>query len=315
MKTNLIESGKRWLINSFRSPKKSIKVLITVSLLCIPIIILGVIVYKQRDILLTYNWQFHPLPFGLAFIFFCVSIFMSSLVWGYIVNNVSQRISYQKHIYYYILSNLAKRMPGTIWYVASRAQMYSEEGVSITKTSLASGLEMAFIALAGVVIALLFSTEIIVRYHLNPIIFIILLIVGIILLQPKFIKWYLKLFKIDGIRIDYKLLGISLISYAIIWILGGLLLYEIGNIVYPIPSSQLGYVIGSWTIVGVISILFIFSPTNFGITELGLSLLLTKIVPLSIAVVISVTSRILIIIFEISLALIFLGVKRLRKGN
>lgn len=193
--------------------------------------------------------------------------------------------------------------------------MYSEEGVSITKTSLASGLEMAFIALAGVVIALLFSTEIIVRYHLNPIIFIILLIVGIILLQPKFINWYLKLFKIDGIHIDYKLLGISFFSYAIIWILGGLLLYEIGNIVYPIPSYQLGYVIGSWTIVGVISILFIFSPTNFGITELGLSLLLTKIVPLSIAVVISVTSRILIIIFEISLALIFLGIKRLRKGN
>ena len=190
MKTNLIESGKRWSINSFRTPKKSIKVLITISLLSIPIIILGVIVYRQRDILLTYNWQFHPLPFGLAFIFFCVSIFMSSLVWGYIVNSVSQRISYQKHIYYYILSNLAKRMPGTIWYVASRAQMYLEEGVSITKTSLASGLEMAFIGLAGVVIALLFSTEIIVRYHLNPIIFqLIFLIVGIILLQPKFIKW------------------------------------------------------------------------------------------------------------------------------
>jgi hypothetical protein len=306
---------KRWLIDSFYTPKKSKKLLLSVILVGITVIVLGVNVYKQRETLLTYNWQFRPLPFVLAFIIFSLTLFMGSIVWGYVLNVISKKLSYQKHIYFYIISNLAKRIPGTVWYVASRAQMYSEEGIALRVTTLASGLEMAFITLAGVITVLLFSTEIIVRYHLNPIIFAIILPVGFIILQPKFIKWFLKILKIEEINIDYKLVLFGLLSYIIIWILGGVLLYEIGSIVYPIPHDQIGYVIGSWTFIGVISILLLFSPSNFGITELGLSLLLSSIVPFSIAVVIAIASRILIIIFEFFWAGLFLLNNQLRKSH
>jgi hypothetical protein len=315
MLTRLIKSGKRWLIDSFYTPKKSKKLLLSVILVGITVIVLGVNVYKQRETLLTYNWQFRPLPFVLAFIIFSLTLFMGSIVWGYVLNVISKKLSYQKHIYFYIISNLAKRIPGTLWYVASRAQMYSEEGIALRVTTLASGLEMAFITLAGVITVLLFSTEIIVRYHLNPVIFAIILPVGFIILQPKFIKWFLKILRIEKINFDYKLVIFGLLSYIIIWILGGVLLYEIGSIVYPIPHDQIGYVIGSWTFIGVISILLLFSPSNFGITELGLSLLLSSIVPFSIAVVIAVASRILIIIFEFFWAGLFLLNNQLRKSH
>ena len=315
MLTRLIKSGKRWVIDSFFTPKKSKKLLLSVILVGITVIVLGVNVYKQRETLLTYNWQFRPLPFVLAFIIFSLTLFMGSIVWGYVLNVISKKLSYQKHIYFYIISNLAKRIPGTVWYVASRAQMYSEEGIALRVTTLASGLEMAFITLAGVITVLLFSTEIIVRYHLNPIIFAIILPVGFIILQPKFIKWFLKILRIEEINIDYKLVLFGLLSYIIIWILGGVLLYEIGSIVYPIPHDQIGYVIGSWTFIGVISILLLFSPSNFGITELGLSLLLSSIVPFSIAVVIAIASRILIIIFEFFWAGLFLLNNQLRKSH
>jgi hypothetical protein len=315
MLTKLKKSGKKWLIDSFYTPKKSKKRWLTIILVSITVIFLGVNVYKQREVLLTYDWQFHLLPLVLAFILFSLTLFMSSMVWGFILNVISKKLSYKKHIYYYIISNLAKRIPGTIWYVASRTQMYSDEGITISRTTLASGLEVAFIALAGVLTVLLFSTEIIIRYHLSPIIFAIIFLVGFIVLQPKFIKWFLKLLKIDELNIDYKLVLIGLLSYLIIWILGGLLLYEIGNIVYPIPYDQIGYIIGSWVLVGTISYLFLFSPTNFGITELGISLLLSSIVPFSIAVIIAIASRILMIIFEIFWASLFFGINQLRRSN
>jgi hypothetical protein len=315
MLTKLKKSGKKWLIDSFYTPKKSKKMWLTIILVGITVIFLGVNVYKQREVLLTYDWQFHLLPLVLAFILFSLTLFMSSMVWGFILNVISKKLSYKKHIYYYIISNLAKRIPGTIWYVASRTQMYSDEGITISRTTLASGLEVAFIALAGVLTVLLFSTEIIIRYHLSPIIFAIIFLVGFIVLQPKFIKWFLKLLKIDELNIDYKLVLIGLLSYLIIWILGGLLLYEIGNIVYPIPYDQIGYIIGSWVLVGTISYLFLFSPTNFGITELGISLLLSSIVPFSIAVIIAIASRILMIIFEIFWASLFFGINQLRRSN
>jgi hypothetical protein len=315
MLTKLKKSGKKWLIDSFYTPKKSKKMWLSIILVGITVIFLGVIVYKQREVLLTYDWQFRLLPLVLAFILFSLTLFMGSMVWGFILNVISKKLSYKKHIYYYIISNLAKRIPGTIWYVASRTQMYSDEGIAISRTTVASGLEIAFIALAGVLTVLLFSTEIIIRYHLSPIIFAIIFLVGFIILQPKFIKWFFKLLKIDELNIDYRLVLIGLLSYIIIWILGGLLLYEIGNIVYPIPYDQIGYIIGSWVLVGTLSYFFLFSPTNFGITELGISLLLSSIVPFSIAVIIAISSRILIILFEIFWASLFFGINQLRRSN
>jgi len=315
MLTRLKKSGKKWLIDSFYTPKKSKKMLLTIILVGITVIFLGVTVYKQREVLLNYKWQLHLLPLVLAFVLFSLTLFIGSLVWGFILNAISRKLSYKKHIYYYVISNLAKRIPGTIWYVASRTQMYSDEGIALSMTTLASGLEIAFIALAGVLTVLLFSTEIIIRYHLSPVIFAIIFLVGFIVLQPKFIKWFLKLLKIEGLNIDYKLVIIGILSYIIIWILGGLLLYEIGNIVYPIPIEKIGYIIGSWVLVGTLSILLLFSPTNFGITELGISLLLSSIVPFSIAVIIAIAARILMILFEIFWASLFFGINQLRRSN
>jgi len=315
MLTKLKKSGKKWLIDSFYTPKKSKNLLLTIILVGITVIVLGVNVYKQREVLLTYNWQIRWLHLLFAIILFSLTLFMGSLVWGFVLNAISKKLSYKKHIYNYVISNLAKRIPGTIWYVASRTQMYLDEGIAISRTTLASGLELAFIVLAGVLTILIFSSEIIIRYHLSLIIFGVIFLIGIIVLQPRFIKWFLKLLKIDDLNIDYKLVLIGLLSYIIIWILGGLLLYEIGNIVYPIPYDQIGYTIGSWVLVGTLSYLFLFSPTNFGITELGISLLLSRIVPFSIAVVIAVAARILIILFEIFWASLFFGIAQLRRSN
>lgn len=315
MLTKLKKSGKKWLIDSFFTPKKSKNLLLTIILVGITVIVLGVNVYKQREVLLTYNWQIQWLHLLFAIILFSLTLFMGSLVWGFLLNAISKKLSYKKHIYNYVISNLAKRIPGTIWYVASRTQMYLDDGIAISRTTLASGLELAFIVLAGVLTILIFSSEIIIRYHLSPVIFGVIFLIGIIVLQPRFIKWFLKLLKIDDLNIEYKLVLIGLLSYIIIWILGGLLLYEIGNIVYPIPYDQIGYTIGSWVLVGTLSYLFLFSPTNFGITELGISLLLSSIVPFSIAVVIAVAARILIILFEIFWASLFFGIAQLRRSN
>jgi hypothetical protein len=87
--------------------------------------------------------------------------------------------------------------------------------------------------------------------------------------------------------------------YVFIWIIGGILLYAIVNILYDLPVAHLGYVIGSWSIVGFLSSLLLFSPSNLGITEVGLSILLSAIMPSSIAVVIAIFARILLISYEI----------------
>ena len=52
------------------------------------------------------------------------------------------------------------------------------------------------------------------------------------------------------------------------------------------------------THVGVLSVVVFVLPSNFGLTEVGLSLLLSAIMPSSLAVVVAVLTRVLMTIFS-----------------
>ena len=78
-----------------------------------------------------------------------------------------------------------------------------------------------------------------------------------------------------------------------------MVLYFNINILYPLAFHHIPYIIGSWTAVGTLSVLVFFLPTNLGFTEIGLSLLLVQVLPSSLAAIITVASRVLILLYEI----------------
>jgi glycosyltransferase 2 family protein len=291
------------------SLKKVNRFFITFISIGVTIVILGILVYRQREIILNYQWKFHPLPILLSFFVFTLALFWAAIVWGWIINNLGILISYKKHVRYYIVSNLSKRIPGTIWYVASRFQLYLSEGISVNITAIASGVEMVLITLAGILVVLIFSTQTLLQYNISPIIPIIIFFLGLFIIHPKVIQWILRRRKVEGKAFDYKHIIKGIFFYIFSWILGGITLFELGNIIYPISINDLVYIINCWTLVGVISTILFFSPSNFGITEIGLSLLLSRIVPTYIAVLIAISSRILMTVFEIIWAVIFLWFK------
>jgi xanthosine utilization system XapX-like protein len=309
MLNQLVGVGKRIFNNLFYLFKKVNRLLLTFILICISIIVLGIMIYQQRDILFNYRWQFHPIPIILSFIIFSLALFWASIVWGWIINSLGTKLSYQKHLRYYIVSNLAKRIPGTLWYVASRTQLYQSDGLSLKITTVASGMEMVLITLAGILVVLIFSTLNVVQSQISPIILIIIFIFGIILINPKVVQWILSRGNIEISKFDHRFIIKGILFYVISWLLGGIVLFEIGNVIYPIPIGSLTFFINSFTLVGVITTLLFFSPTNFGITEIGLSLLLSNVVPSSIAVIIAIAARIIMIVYEILWSSIFSWVK------
>lgn len=309
MLTQFIESVKVIISKFFALYKRVDRLLLTSILIGVSAIILGILVYRQRDVLFAYKWQFRPLPILLSISVFSLALFWASIVWGWIMNNLGTKLSYQKHIRNYIASNLAKRIPGTVWYVASRSQLYHSEGLSIKVTAVASGMEMVLITLAGILVVLALSTQTVMQYHISPIVLIIIFILGVVIIHPKVIKWILLRANVEVSAFDYKFIIKGILYYIVCWLLGGIVLFEIGNIIYPISVGSLIYFINSWTLVGIISTILFFSPSNFGITEIGLSLLLSNIIPSSIAVIIAIASRIFMIVIEIMWAGIFLWLK------
>jgi hypothetical protein len=289
--------------------------IITIISICISLAILGILVYRQREVLFTFEWQFRPIPIILTFLLFSFTLFWAAIVWGWILNSLGSNVEYIKHVRYYLISNLAKRIPGTIWYIAGRFQLYAADGVNKNITAVASGIEMILITLAGILLVLAISTKTVIQYYHSPLFLILIFIVGIVILHPKVIRWVMKKRKIEAKSINYFFIVKGICFYVLSWIVGGILLFEIGNIIYPIANTFIIYFINSWVLVGVISTILFFSPSNFGVTEIGLSLLLSNIIPSSIAVIIAIAARIIIILIEITWTGLFLLITHPQKNR
>jgi uncharacterized membrane protein YbhN (UPF0104 family) len=306
MLSRLYELMKSFLDRLLLLTKKVNRWVVLVILVAVTLIILGLLVYRQWDVIINYHWQFKPIPIALSFLLYSALLVWVAVIWGWLINSLGPHLSYQKHIRYYILSNIAKRIPGTIWYVASRVQLYVSDGLEIKITTVASAVEMVLVYLAGILVVLASATQTLARYHISPFILVAIFFLGLILIHPRVLNWILNRRKIEYRALSYGRILLGIGGYVIVWIFGGLILFEIGNIIYPISTYNLLYFVTTWALIGIISILFFFSPSSFGITEIGLSLLLSNIVPSSIAVLIAIAARILLMAYDILWAGVFL---------
>ena len=125
-------------------------------------VILGILIIREREVLLSYQWNLRLLPAILSFVLFSIALLLAGLLWGWINRKLGSNISYFTHIQYYISSNLTKRIPGTVWYVAQRAQLYNADGIDRKFTSIASGVELTLIIISGIIISLLFAIQILI---------------------------------------------------------------------------------------------------------------------------------------------------------
>lgn len=292
------------------SPKGStFQKLITVIPLLIAAVVLGYLVYQQRELLFAQTWRFRWDALVISFLIFSLALLIAALTWAWIMDSVGQRVSYLRHIRYYCISNLSKRMPGTVWYIANRAQLYKEQGISRRITSLASGLELAVFILSGVLVSALFAIPIVLQYRFSLWVLALILAAGVIFLHPAVVKRVFSALNIEAPAIQYRNLLGWILAYSVVWTLGGIVLYAFSAALTPIPVGNISYVIGSWVFVGVLSTAFFFSPSNFGVTEVGLSLLLSNIMPAPTAVVITIITRIGLIIYELFWALVLYGIK------
>jgi hypothetical protein len=195
---------------------------------------------------------------------------------------------------------LARRIPGTLWYILYRNKAYEKNGYSSKVTTLASGVEMAVSLVSGLLISGLLGGTIFQQLKINIWPFALIFVLGLLLLQPKILRKLIKKLGSNPERFGYTQLLTWTGLYMLLWLIGGCLIYLIINLIFPLELRYIWFVIGSWTVVGTLTQLIFFLPTNFGITEISLSLLLSVIMPSPIAVIISILIRILLIISETS---------------
>jgi glycosyltransferase 2 family protein len=271
--------------------------------------ILFIIVYRQKDFLLQYNWDIHWENILFSYIFYSLALVVVVRVWVWIFQGFSRDVRFPRHFYNYCISNIARRLPGTIWYVFLRGKLYQENGISMGAVTLASGVELAVSIISGALVAVLFAADILVRFEFGIWSLVILILVSLMLLNPWVLKWLMvRLGKGANISdFSYPRIILFIISFSFVWIFGGIQFFFLIRAVYPLEWSQIYFVISSWALVGILSYALLFLPSNVGFSELSLSLLLASILPSFMAVFVAVFNRILSILFEVVWALIVMG--------
>lgn len=266
--------------------------------------ILGWLVWRQKEVLLNYQWNIQGFPILSAFFLYTVILMMSSLVWTWMMHSVGDNnLGFWKHFRVFCISALGKRLPGTVWYIGWRAQIYSQDGYSLRVVSLTSGIEVAVSTISAVIVSLIFAIPILLHYQF--LFWGLIAIIGICVLaaQPRVFRWFRKRLHIENEVFSRKEFLIWTLIYVIIRILVGTMFYCVINIIIPIPVSNLPYVIGTQAIVATLSMLLFFFPSNFGFAEVSLSLLLSSLMPSSIAVIVIIANRIIMVLFEAIFAL------------
>lgn len=268
--------------------------------------VLGYLVYSQRQALLQYDWQFRPGPIILSFGLFSLTLLAASLVWGWIMNNLGSPISYWTHVRLYFITHVSRRIPGSLWYVAGRAYLYRQEGIDVRLTSLASAVEYALILVSGLLSCLLFSFSLLLAQGVSPYLLAGFLVVGLAGLHPRILRQIFRLFRVDIGRLPFKAVLGWLVAYIGIWILGGMSLFAVATAIYTLPLGSMGLVVSSWMLSGLLSSLFMFMPSNMGVTEVSLSLLLSQVIPPGLAVVVAIAARICFTGYEFIWAMLWL---------
>jgi len=168
---------------------------------------------------------------------------------------------------------------------------------------------------SGSLVSLLFAISIIIKYSSSIWIAGVLVVLSLFLVNPKTLKWLIKKTGGDPNRLKFTNIVLWVALYSLVWVMGGVMLFCIANTLFPLPVSNLGFVIGSWFFVGIASYMLLFLPSNLGFSEIGLSLLLSQIIPSSLAVLVAVSSRILTTLYDILLAGLVVLWQKLVKKN
>lgn len=277
------------------------------------IIILYILLTQQEQIK-AFDWQFNGVFFIGLLIFHSLALGATFWAWHLMMARLGGFYDIRKSFRFYYVSTLAKRLPSGIPYVGSRLVMYRQQGVPTAAILNCLLLENLLFGLSGVLTFLSFSPFYtgIPKGITLPLSVIALLFVIAFIVRPQIIidmtNWGLRKFSkqpIDSTPVRKDIL-IWLAIYTLPWIFASGSLYCAIHAFTSDITLQWFNAIAISTLSTLASLLNLLLPGGLALKELASSTLLTAWMPLSTALIITLSYRVIQTVNEILWALIAL---------
>lgn len=265
------------------------------------------------------NWaQVKEAPFSLKFFpfllstaIFVFSYFIQIWAWYLITSKLGIAISFLETLESWFYSQFGKYLPGKVWLFLGRFYFYKSKGKSKKGISIALYLETVTVIVAAGIIslsALLLYKKVGPFFHGKQFWWMALpFIFAFASLHPrvlqKILNWTLIQLRREPISLSVSFPDILWILFVCItaWAVGGVGFYLFVDSIFPVSSHQILFLTGALAFSSVLGLIALFAPSGLGVREGALVYLLSYIMPGSVAVVISVLTRIWMTLIEIGL--------------
>jgi len=286
------------------------------------IVVLLIFYFLLRN--LVTNWSqipFTELRFNPAYIvisFLCLVLYFVLLTrgWAAIVRELGGEVPYGKAFWIVSTSQIAKYVPGGIWYTLGRVYLARSEKIREEIGLLSVVFETFLLMLTNLILFLIVINFIRNDSVLSPLLSITFVIVILILLYPpllnKLLNIALRMLRKPPVTLRAKYLSILKIStyFFALWLAQITGFYLLINAIYPVQLTQLPNLAAAYTLSWITGFIVLLAPGGLGVREGMMTLLLSVILPLPLAIAISFITRVWITIFEVLAFFVGLLIRR-----
>lgn len=274
-------------------------------------------VTSQWNKIQSINWLLRPELLAVSLVGLVVVFFLDAYGWHLILRSLGQRVPPRTSIRIWFLSSLARYLPGVIWSYTSRISMAKEKGITVASSSMSLYLETLLLMASSLAVGFP-SLMAAVGIPVNPLSAIFLWILFGLLMHPRI----LSILRFLPGKMGRGLLTLSLpdvktifclyIYYLVFWILFSAIFVCFVSGIHPLGTHQwipVGSSIALGFFLGFILVIF---PGGIGVRESALYVLLLPFMPAAATLLVSVGSRIWVMLGEVLSLGIIMSLKRER---
>lgn len=278
------------------------------------VILIGVLlllVYLIRDNyyeIKQYDFNFHIFYLAASFVMLLIVIVIQPVIWYIITRNLDCNLGFSESVRLRLISEIGKYIPGRVFGYGYLLLRYKEAGKPQIKLLNSSFYELflsSFSALCFFTITFLFTYyEVFNTYRIG---FIAVCFLGVISLHPYFFKKmsdvFCKIFKKEKLIYKFSYLKILslLVLYLAYWIIFSLAFFLFVRAFTDIGFVSMPYISGAFAISSFAGFMAFFLPAGLVAREGLLIFLLGALTGNVTAIIISIGSRIWLIIADIVL--------------
>jgi len=232
-----------------------------------------------------------------------------AVIWHLLTVTNGVAIPLPRAIAAWFYSQLGKYIPGKVFLFLGRLHFYAREGRPAGPVTVAFGVEtMGTLAASMVIVLIAALTADVPELERYRWILVGALVALLAALHPKLIDWLIGLTARVLRRAPFRVtMGYWQILryvglYVLNWSILGAALYLFIRSFYVLEVSSILYLTGAFSFAATLGILAVFAPSGLGVREGVLAVFLSQVMPTSVALLVSVASRIWLTIVELASA-------------